>query len=92
MMEITRKKTTVYRSKWVRRDFMEMSPRYRAIRSSMRNPMTQCFKCRHDFIDGEMMGLASFGKHGNKVICTPCIDDDEKGDNATTSPESAGEQ
>lgn len=52
-------------------DFMEMSPRFRAIRGKMRNPMDKCHWCKHAFADGEMMALA-FTNKGNKVLCQSC--------------------
>ena len=67
---------------WVKRDFMEMSPRYREIRSRTRNPMDSCFWCGHGFEDGEMMALGCIGKGGNKVFCHDCL----SGRNPMTQP------
>jgi len=60
---------------WCKKDFMEMSPRYRRIRSTLRDPMDACFWCKHKFIDGEMMALAQPEKGTNKVLCQACADE-----------------
>ena len=58
---------------WVRSEFVKMFPGYRKIRSGMRNKMDTCFWCRHEFLDGEMMGLVAIRGKGNKVICQKCV-------------------
>lgn len=57
---------------WCVRHFTRMSPEYRAIRARMKNPMDDCFWCRHAFVDGEVMALAQPEKGGNKVLCQTC--------------------
>ncbi len=57
---------------WCRKDFMEMSQEFRAIRAKSKNPMDKCFWCKHKFKDGEMMALACFGGKGNKTLCQEC--------------------
>jgi rRNA maturation endonuclease Nob1 len=52
-------------------NYLAMSPKFRAIRSRMRNPMDKCHWCKHPFEDGEMMALA-FTKKGNKTLCQAC--------------------
>ena len=61
-----------------KRDFMQMSPRYREIREKSRNPMCSCFWCGHKFADGEMMGLVIPEKGKNKVLCNSCFDNELK--------------
>ncbi len=71
--------TTTYHVEWLRRDFTPMSPKFRAIRAKARNKMDTCFKCRHKFIDGEMMGLMCIKSKGNRPVCADCADILEKG-------------
>ena len=52
-------------------DFMPMSDEYRRIRSGSKNPMTSCFWCGYNFVNGDMMGLA-ICVGGNKVLCQEC--------------------
>ena len=68
---------------WLKRDFMQMSAKYRAARRRM-TPMDTCYWCRHTFINGEMMALANIKGKGNKVFCQPCI--------ASFAPETGGEE
>ena len=67
-------RTKTLTAKWCRKEFLEMSPQYRAIRGTMRNKMDTCYWCKHKFQDGEMMALACFDgvKGGNKVLCQDC--------------------
>lgn len=66
-----RKKTL--HAEWIKKDFMEMSPEYRAIRVGARNKLCSCHWCGHDFSDGDMMALAHFVEHaGNKTLCQTC--------------------
>ena len=67
-------RTVTHEAEWCKRDFMKMSPQFRAIRAKSRRPMTSCGLCRHPFVDGEMMGLACFKKGGNKTLCQSCCD------------------
>ena len=57
---------------WVKKDFTEMSPAFRKIRSGMRNKMDKCFWCGHEFAEGEMMALGGTNK-GNKMLCCSCV-------------------
>lgn len=59
---------------WCNKNFLAMSPGYRAARAKCRSPMDSCFWCKHEFTDGEMMALACFVKKGNKVLCQDCAD------------------
>lgn len=52
-------------------DWLEMTPRFREIRSGARNKMDKCNWCKHPFADGEKMSLAICDK-GNKVLCSGC--------------------
>ena len=61
--------------RWCKKDFMEMSPKYRAIRAEMRKPMDSCFWCQYKFKDGEMMALAAPMKGTNKILCQVCAAD-----------------
>lgn len=78
MMKITRHiaaRTQVIKVEWCKKDFMEMSKKFRDIRSKSKKPMDRCGLCRHAFADGEMMGLACFEKGGNKTVCQSCADE-----------------
>lgn len=68
------KTRTVY-ARWCKKNFMQMSQKFRAIRAKSRNPMDTCFWCRYSFQDGDMMGLAAFEKGPNKVLCQGCADE-----------------
>lgn len=59
---------------WIKREFIEMSQRYRDARKSMGKPLDTCWWCRHKFEDGEMMGLAAVSGKLNKILCGSCID------------------
>jgi len=63
-------------AKWVQKQFMTMSPEFRAIRAKCKSPMGNCYWCGHAFFDGEMMALACFNevKIGNSVLCSKCCD------------------
>ncbi len=66
-----RRKTITF--KWLKRDFMTMSPRFRKIRRKARNKLDACYWCRHKFEDGEMMALGQIVDVGpNKVFCQSC--------------------
>lgn len=68
-------RTMTITASWCKREFMRMSPTYRAIRSKTRNPMDKCHWCEHPFEDGEMMALACFGGKGNKTLCQACANE-----------------
>ena len=67
----TVRSTRTFEAESCKLDFMEMSDRFRAIRSKSRNPMDKCHWCKHEFVNGEMMALA-FTNRGNKVLCQTC--------------------
>ena len=86
-MKLSRKipaRTETQTALWCRKDFLEMSQRFRDIRSKSRNPMDKCFWCKHKFEDGEMMALAYFGSNDNKTLCQGCatelLDDPDTGE------------
>lgn len=64
---------------WIKREFMEMSQRYRNVRKSMGRPNGACWWCKHKFEDGEMMGLAAISGKLNKLLCGSCIDSAQGG-------------
>ena len=66
--------TKVVKFRWCKKDWLEMSQRFRDIRKTMRSPMDSCFWCKHGFEDGEMMALASPEKGLNKLLCHTCAD------------------
>lgn len=70
---------------WCHKDFIAMSPNYRAILAKMRDRMDQCYWCGHVFVDGEMMALACFEGIGNKTLCHGCADQLLASDNAGTT-------
>lgn len=77
-MIITRKipaRTKVIVVEWCKKEWMLMSQRFRDIRARTRNPMDKCGICKHEFEDGEMMGLACFESSGNKTVCQSCADE-----------------
>ncbi len=67
-------RTKTITADWLKKDWMPMSPAYRAARSRLRKPMDTCFWCSHKFEDGEMMAIASLRKSGNKLFCQTCAD------------------
>jgi purine-nucleoside phosphorylase len=75
MNTITKTVTTVYTPEWVRKEFMEYSEVFRKARVGVVDICSQCFDCEGKFEDGEVMGLVSFGAHGNKLMCQYCIKD-----------------
>ena len=66
--------TKVVKITQAKREWVEMSDRFRLIRSKMRNPMDTCFWCGHKFDNGDKMGIALMDKGPNKVICNDCFD------------------
>ncbi len=59
---------------WCKKDWLQISPRYREIRGKSRNPMDSCFWCGHKFADGEMMALAQPKTGTNKTLCSTCAE------------------
>lgn len=60
---------------WLAKSFTTMTPRFRQIRSGMRNKMDSCYWCGHQFADGEEFALGQLKKPGgNKAFCHDCAD------------------
>jgi len=78
-MQLTKRipaRTKTVKFKWCKKDFMEMSDKYRQIRAKTgRAAMDKCFWCGHVFANGEMMALAQPEKGANKVLCQNCADE-----------------
>jgi len=72
MTPIIKSVTTTYTPEWIKQEFMAYGSVFRKAREGQRQKLNACFSCNHRFNDGEMMALASFGKHGNKVLCQKC--------------------
>ena len=73
-MKLTKRvpaRTKTFEASACKLDFMAMSPRFREIRSKMRNKLDKCEWCGHVFADGEMMALA-ISNEGNKPLCQNC--------------------
>jgi len=68
-----RKKTIKFL--WCKKEFQEMSQKFREIRSKHKNPLDKCRWCNHKFVDGEMMALACPEKGKNKMLCQACADE-----------------
>lgn len=75
MKSIVKTVTTKYKPEWVKKEFLVYGPEFREARKNMRRKYNRCFSCNTPFKDGETMALASFGKHGNKVLCQLCAVD-----------------
>jgi hypothetical protein len=58
----------------IKRDWMVMSDRFRAIRSKSRRPMDQCFWCKKPFENGDKMAIAFRSKGPNVVLCDACAE------------------
>lgn len=76
-MQLSKKipaRTKTVTAEWCKKDWLPMSPQFRAVRAKSRRPMGNCGWCGHAFVDGEMMALASFieNKRGNDVLCQSC--------------------
>ena len=59
---------------WIKREFTEMSQRFREIRKKCHSKMDACWWCGHKFEDGEMMALAAVSGKLNKILCGSCAD------------------
>lgn len=59
---------------WVKRNFQEMSPRFREIREKVGDKFIGCFWCKHKFIDGEQMALAGRKGKLNGLMCQSCVE------------------
>lgn len=77
---------------WCKRDFMEMSDRYREIRSKAGRKLDSCHWCKHKFKNGEMMALAQIEESkANKLFCQSCIDEADGGESDETVGRSWGD-
>lgn len=66
-------RTETYHFRWFKKDWMEYSERFKAIRSgSRKNKMDKCYKCHTPFQYGDMMAIGSVESKGNKVFCQAC--------------------
>lgn len=54
-------------------DWATMTLEWRAMRSTMDDPLDSCFWCEHKFEDGEKMSLG-ISSAGNKMLCRKCVD------------------
>lgn len=68
------KHTKTVHFNWCQKDWIEMSEKFRKIRSRMRNKLDTCFWCGHNFKDGEKMSIAQPERGANKVLCNGCAD------------------
>jgi hypothetical protein len=74
---ITKTKTTIYTAIWVKFDFLTYNENFISVRSRMKSKLDKCFGCNSKLKIGDKVNLASFGKHGNKVLCFTCAKDIE---------------
>ena len=74
-------RTKTLRIRWLRKDFCQNTPRFRAIRGTAADPMDACYWCKHKFDDGEMMALAAVEGGANKALCQQCAEEAEQNDN-----------
>jgi hypothetical protein len=72
---ITKTKVTIYTAKWVKFNFVTYDEGFIKGRSRMRDKLDKCFGCNLRLKIGSKVNLASFGKHGNKVLCFTCASD-----------------
>lgn len=75
MKSITKTVTTTYTPEWIKKEFLVYGPEFKKARERLRTKYNHCFACNTPFQDGEAIALASFGKHGNKVLCQTCAND-----------------
>ncbi len=64
--------TKVFHYRWCKKNFVQMSPKYRRIRSGFVDPMDACHFCGRAFVDGEWMALAALVRGPNKILCQEC--------------------
>jgi hypothetical protein len=79
MMQLTKKipsRINKIEFNWCKKDWMEMTPKYRAIRNKYRNDEYgfKCKWCGNKINDGEFMSLAQPKKGKNWVLCGLCAD------------------
>ncbi|MBW2094185.1 MAG: hypothetical protein JRI80_04785 [Deltaproteobacteria bacterium] len=68
-------RTKTIQFNWCKKDWMEMTQKYRDIRAKIKRPKDKCFWCGHAFLDGEMMALAQPKKGRNELLCPSCADE-----------------
>lgn len=71
--------------RWLHRDFMTMSDRYREIRARTSHPMDACKWCGYAFANGDVMALAQPEKGVNWVLCQTCAQMLEKSSELETN-------
>jgi uncharacterized CHY-type Zn-finger protein len=74
LMKVVPARTVTVTFTWCRKDHLEMTERYRYIRSGYKQKLDKCYWCNHKFVDGEMMAIAHAENIGNKVLCGTCAD------------------
>lgn len=74
LSKIIPKRKKIIEFNWCKKDFMEMTDRYREIRNKMKRPNDSCFWCNYKFKNGDIMGLAQPKKGFNKILCQKCAD------------------
>lgn len=57
---------------WLYPRFNMMGPVFREAREASKRKYDKCRVCGHNFIDGEVFGLACFKDEGNDVLCQTC--------------------
>ena len=75
MRSIKKTVTTNYNPEWIKQKFLTYGPTFKKAREGTRRKFNHCFSCNKPFVDGDVMALASFGRHGNKVLCQSCAFD-----------------
>ena len=72
LTKIVPKRTKTIEFRWIQKDFMEMSQKYRDIRSQCKSRLDKCDWCNHEFVDGEMMSLGQPLIGRNMMLCKSC--------------------
>ena len=62
----------IYKVRWIKKHFTEMSTQYRKARETVGGTLTTCFGCGCEFDDGDILALACLVEAGNKIICQSC--------------------
>lgn len=75
MKSFVKKKTQIYKPKWIKLKFTEYNSEYIRIRGTMKTKMNRCFCCNKGFELNDMIALACFENVGNKVLCQECAAD-----------------
>ena len=71
-MEIRKTTTKVFKVDSIALDMFTFNEEFRRNRSHSRRKYSQCFKCRHEFQDGEKTSLAVIEGSSNEVLCHDC--------------------